>query len=222
VPKPSEFFVGLLEFFAILLPGYIATAFLAPRVSPYVGGSLVAAPTTEAERWVLLLVGAYLVGNLLFHAGSSVDSVYDRVRKARLERAVAQVNSAPHTRLEGNAYDVWTNDRAFQQATLLRRAMLTSEQLPAMNTYKWARSLLLAAMPLGAEDVHRLEADSKLFRSAMVVCVLVAVVLVLEERFVGALLALVFTWPCFMLYFDRRLKSTSQAYIHVITLLQRG
>lgn len=222
MPKPSEFFVGLLEFFAILLPGFIATVFLAPRLYPYVGGALVPAPTTEAERWVLLLVGAYLIGNLLFHAGSAVDRVYDSVRKARLARAAAQLRSKPDTRLEGNAYDVWTNDQAFQQATVLRKAMLIPAQHTAMNTFKWARSLLLAAMPAGAEDVHRLEADSKLFRSAMVVCILIAIVLLLEQRFLGATAALLLTWPCFLLYFDRRLKCTSQAYVHTITLLQRG
>lgn len=151
-----------------------------------------------------------------------MDHVYDRVRKARLARANAQLESAPGSPLEGNAYDVWANDQAFRQATLLRKAMLEPAQHNAMNTYKWARSLLLAAMPAGAEDVHRLEADSKLFRSAMVVCVLFALVLMLEQRFAGALLALMGTWPCFMLYFDRRLKCTSQAYIHAITLLQRN
>jgi len=220
VPKPSEFFVGLLEFFAILLPGLIATVFLAPRLQPFVVGTLVPSVMTEAERWALLLVCAYLVGNLLFHAGSSVDSVYDRVRKSRLARAEAQVKGKPGTGLKGSAYAVWTNDQARKQATVLREAMLTSEQNTAMNTYKWSRSLLLAAMPAGAEDVHRLEADSKLFRSAMVVCVLVALLLMLEQRIVGAALAFGCTGPCFLLYFDRRLKSTSQAYTHAITLLQ--
>lgn len=32
MPKPSEFFIGILDFFAILLPGAILTAILAPRM----------------------------------------------------------------------------------------------------------------------------------------------------------------------------------------------
>ena len=32
MPKPSEFFIGILDFFAILLPGVILTAILAPRM----------------------------------------------------------------------------------------------------------------------------------------------------------------------------------------------
>ena len=33
----------------------------------------------------------------------------------------------------------------------------------ALNTFQWAHSVLLAKCPAAAEDVHRLEADSKKF-----------------------------------------------------------
>jgi hypothetical protein len=53
--KPSEFYVGVLDFFAILLPGAIATAILAPRIGHLVLGPLVAVPTSEAGKWAAFL-----------------------------------------------------------------------------------------------------------------------------------------------------------------------
>ena len=53
MPKPSEFYVGVLDFFAILLPGAIATAILTPSLGPLVLGPLIPAPTGEADKWVV-------------------------------------------------------------------------------------------------------------------------------------------------------------------------
>lgn len=241
MPKPGEFFVGLLEFFAILLPGAIAVAVLGPRLGPQVLGPLVPVPGSQAERWAMVLVASYAVGSLLFHIGSGLDPLYDRVRKARYARAKAMraAAEAERTRADGSATeadapgtkkddlpdvlnDAFVNERAFEQATALRHQLLAPAQREAMNTFKWARSVLLARMPAGADDVHRLEADSKFFRSTVVVCVLVGVVFLLEQRWIPGLLAIASAWPAFAVYFDRRMKSTTQAYTHVITLLVGG
>lgn len=38
MPKPSEFFIGILDFFAILLPGAILTAIFALRMNHFLFG----------------------------------------------------------------------------------------------------------------------------------------------------------------------------------------
>ncbi len=199
--KPSEFFVGVLDFFAILLPGAIATAILAPRVGPLIFGSLFTSPTTEAGGWATFLTSAYFLGHLIFLVGSYIDPIYNLLRQ-RL-----------------NPYD---NESAFQGATRIRDKLIEADEKKALNTFQWSRSVLITICPAAAEDVHRLEADSKFFRSLLVVCALSAMVLATYGKTVEALAALAFMLPCFFRYYERRLKSTTQAYMHIITLYRLG
>src|SRR5215467_14803282 len=76
--KPSDFFIGVVDFFAILLPGaafvYLFRPFLIDDVPI---GWL---PTTSTQSWVLFLVLAYIVGHLLHALGSQLlnDYVYQK------------------------------------------------------------------------------------------------------------------------------------------------
>jgi hypothetical protein len=229
MPKPSELFIGLTEFFAVLLPGAIVALLLWPLVGDSIVPGIMPRPTGDAERWVLQLLAAYVIGNGVFHLGSFLDRPYDRVKQRRLkaargriarDRAIPDTDvQTPRVQREGD-HELVTNAAAQVEATALRRTMLTPAQFDAMNTYKWARSMLVASMPGGAADVHRLEADSKFFRSAIIVCLLAAVILAVRSHWLAAAFVAATAVPCFAIYFDRRLKSTSQAYLHVITLLQ--
>src|SRR3954468_18238255 len=78
--KPSEFYVGVLDVFAILLPGAIATAILAPRIGPLVFGPLIAAPSGEPGKWAAFLICSYFLGHLIFLLGSYVDRAYNTLR----------------------------------------------------------------------------------------------------------------------------------------------
>jgi hypothetical protein len=201
VSKPSEFYVGVLDFFAILLPGAVATAVLAPSLGPLVLGSLVAVPKSEVAGWVAFLVCSYFLGHLIFLLGSYIDNGYNVMRE-RL-----------------NPYG---NESAYQCATRIRNSMIDEAERAALNTFQWARSVLIAKCPLAAEDVYRLEADSKFFRSLLVVLLLGAIVLMSGGRMVEGLVALVLVLPCFARYYERRLKSTTQAYIHIVTMHRLG
>jgi hypothetical protein len=199
--KPNEFYVGVLDFFAVLLPGGIATAILAPRIAPYVLGHLVAAPTSEAGQWAAFLTVSYFVGHLIFLVGSWVDWLYDVFRK-RL-----------------NPYG---NESAYQCARRVRDLFIAENEKEALNTFQWARSVLLAKHPGAAEDVHRLEADSKFFRSLLIICALGSIVLFWSGQSAAGAVALALVIPCFVRYYERRLKSTTQAYLHVVTLYRLG
>ncbi|MEX8500750.1 MAG: hypothetical protein AB3X41_01975 [Leptothrix ochracea] len=197
MPKPSDFFVGVLDFFAILLPGAIATAMLGPRVGPWVLGPLIDKPSSEAVGWAMFLTAAYFLGHLIFLVGSWIDRFYNALRER---------------------FNPYGNESAYQCATRIRNSLVDPSEQKALNTYQWSRAVLLAKCPAAAEDVHRLEADSKFFRSLLVVCALAAVLFIAEGRFLPAGVALVLALPCFARYYERRLKSTTQAYIHVVTL----
>ncbi len=199
--KPSEFYVGVLDFFAILLPGAIATAVLLPKIGPCIVGPLVYAPTGEAGNWAAFLICAYFLGHLIFLLGSYIDPLYNILRR-RL-----------------NPYG---NESAYRCATRIRDSLVDEAEKKALNTFQWTRSVLIAKCPAAAEDVHRLEADSKFFRSLLVVCLLSAIAFFADGKMVAGFVTIALVPPCFVRYYERRLKSTTQAYIHVITLHRLG
>ena len=201
MPKPDEFFIGVLDFFAILLPGGIAVAILEPVVRQHVIGELIAAPGSAAAGWALFLVLAFFVGHIVFQAGSYVDGLYDRLRR-RL-----------------NPY---ANESAYQCATRIKESIVDKEEHEALNTFQWSRAVLILKHASGAADVHRLEADSKFFRSLLVVSMIAALVYLGRSATGSALVALAISGLCFARYYNRRLKSTTQAYIHIVTMHRLG
>jgi hypothetical protein len=199
--KPSEFYVGILDFFAILLPGAIATAILAPRFGHLLLDRVIAAPQGEAGRWAAFLAVSYFVGHLIFLAGSYIDRLYNSLRET---------------------FNPYGNESAYQCATRIRDLLIDETERKALNTFQWSRSILIAKCPAAAEDVHRLEADSKFFRSLLVVSALAAIVFFSDGKNVEGLVALALIVPCFARYYERRLKSTTQAYVHLVTLYRTG
>ena len=199
--KPSEFFVGVLEFFAILLPGAIATAVLSPHLSPLFTGPLVALPKSDFGEWATFLTVSYFTGHLIFLCGSYIDPLYDTIRRR---------------------HDPYNNESAYQCATRLRDSLIFENEQKALNTFQWSRSVLIAKCPQLVDDIGRLEADSKFFRSLLIVGLICAIVYAVEGNATPALVAVALMVPCFVRYYERRLKSTTQAYIHVVTLNRLG
>ncbi len=201
MPKPSEFFVGVLDFFAILLPGAIATAILSQRLGPFIIGPLIPSPASEAAGWTAFLICAYFLGHLIFLVGSYIDPFYNALRER---------------------FNPYGNASAYRCAMRVRDSLIDETEAQALNTFQWARSVLLSKSPAAAEDVHRLEADSKFFRSLLVVCALSSIVFFSSGHMIEGLVAMALVLPCFARYYERRLKSTTQAYVHVVTLHRLG
>ena len=141
------------------------------------------------------------MGHLVFLLGSYIDRLYNFIRER---------------------FKPYDNESAYQCATRIRDSLIAENERKALNTFQWSRSVLIATCQTAAEDVHRLEADSKFFRSLLVVCALASVVFFFNGRRVEGLTALALVAPCFARFYERRLKSTTQAYIHIITLHRLG
>ncbi len=115
-----------------------------------------------------------------------------------------------------------------QHSTRTAQSLRKRERLPMrythsrLYTFQWARSVLITKCSAAAEDVHRLEADSKFFRSLLVVCALSSIVFFASGRIFESIVALAMVPPCFARYYERRLKSTTQAYIHIVTMHRLG
>ena len=73
---PQKLFIGLMDFFSILLPGALLTDLLMGEVGPVVLGDRYA-KLDGAQAWAAFLFASYLFGHLVFLLGSWLDEFYD-------------------------------------------------------------------------------------------------------------------------------------------------
>ena len=73
---PQKFFIGLMDFFSILLPGALLTYLLMDELGPVILGDRYA-KLLNAEAWAAFLFASYLFGHLVFLLGSWLDELYD-------------------------------------------------------------------------------------------------------------------------------------------------
>jgi len=71
--KPADFFLGVVEFFAILLPGAALFYLIKPWVLCHVPLDLI--PTDRVVSWAVFLVMSYLTGHLLHAIGGYLDKL---------------------------------------------------------------------------------------------------------------------------------------------------
>ncbi len=81
--NPQNFFIGLMDFFSILLPGALLTWLLMDEVGPAVLGDRYA-KLEGTQAWAAFLFASYLLGHLVFLLGSWLDGIYDWLRDRTL------------------------------------------------------------------------------------------------------------------------------------------
>ena len=182
MPKPSDFFLGVTEFFAVLLPGAAVLYLLRPIVHTSTPRPWL--PGTETQGWAVFLVLAYIAGHLLHAMGSWLidDYIYGKLylplRRSDHSQAARWIGKAdPSSPRDSSCL---RKDRQ-AGATLLARVYFTNRvDSRGTNYYDWCLSDLRVNNPNGAAEVDRLQADSKFFRS-MVFVFLLAALLGLRE-----------------------------------------
>lgn len=88
----QKFFIGLMDFFSILLPGALLTYLLMGEVGPAVLGDHYV-NLEGAEGWAAFLFASYLLGHLVFLLGSWLDGIYDWLRDRTLNWQIRHVAS---------------------------------------------------------------------------------------------------------------------------------
>lgn len=208
--KPADLYVGVVELFSVLLPGALLLAAIVQAVGPGAAGLFSPLLDAKEAQWVAFIFAAYALGAFVFPVASTLDTrLYNPYRQRRWPKET---------------------DFAFNRATDLRKRFFGPEDADGidipMNTFAWAKTLLMFRAPGAFADVQRYEAESKFFRSLIIVLP-VAGVLVAARWFApspmlaGAtvVLAAVLARLSFQRYAERRQKSTEWAYRYVITLL---
>lgn len=225
MPKPADFLIGVVELFAVLIPGALLTAILLSWAigdgQPDLTTAAATLGASTAVRWVSFLVSAYVLGHVLSALGGLVlDPLYDKVYR---DWWLPRFNRRKHGRYELVASAAKAT--AHEEWTTTFKAALDSKGQSDFNSFAWAQASVLAAGNEGAAEIERTQADSKFFRSFVLVLLVglahVAAIgsLVLpSQRELELLLAAgllgLSTWR----YLALRLSAITLAYEHYLQL----
>jgi hypothetical protein len=145
--KPSDLFVGIVDFFSVLLPGAVLAFALQLAKVGFIESQL--AGLSSQTKWIVFVIASYLLGHFVFLIGAAfLDHLYDAtyVKRQQAKRGA----------------------RLLKHAASIKRAAL-QDAYKIENHFKWARAFIKLKKPEMAADIDRLEADSKFFRSLTVV-----------------------------------------------------
>src|SRR5271157_2091597 len=223
--EPEKFFIGMMDFFSILMPGAVLTYLLmgiltGDRYPPLAG----------AEAWAVFLFVSYLFGHLVFLLGSWLDHFYDWARRYTLNSQIALVarrDRLLHWFPRALIWLVFKTERnlAVDKVGKIKRQVLGALQAgDVMNNFQWSKAVLNSESATSAAVVQRFEADSKFFRCFSVVLLLLLAAWPFQHTWPLAVVpvALVLLLLALWRYMEQRFKATNQAYWSVIALTAQG
>jgi mannose-6-phosphate isomerase-like protein (cupin superfamily) len=216
--KPSDIFIGVIDFFSVMLPGALLTFFLEGMFYDQVfgGGRLFPEPATEIAKAAVFLIVAYIVGNLIFMLASFLDYTYDGILRQKWFQSKYDLNYK--TALQVREKFIRTDLRlrelylAGRISEIDYRAILDNPKREIFNTFKWSQHFLLFNKSEALADIQRIEADSKFFRSLVIAFLIIAVLLFVQVKILLAVLFIAFALLCYYRYGELRFKATEKAY----------
>jgi len=203
--KPEDFFIGVIDFFAVLLPGALLSFMMADFAQRYVFGRALPLIQSESQGWVVFVFSSYLLGHFVFLAGSYIDPLYNQLRERFVPKA---------------------KDLAYLRAKEIKEHCLKDNpHETVMNTFQWAKATLQLRSPGVLAEVRRHEADSKFFRSLIVVLLVLVCVMIARAAWLAAGMCLVLVIASFGRYAEQRWKAAQQLYEYLLAtelLIDRG
>lgn len=206
--KPGDFFLGVLDFFAVLIPGSLATWLVTRYIPASTLNAALMLPgeTGSTPYWLVApaayAVSSYVLGHFVFMTGSKLDSSYDRWRR--------RVHS-------------FERDRTFRAANDLRKTVTPKMVGGELSTLKWARAYIQVKSAGARVEIDRLEAEQKFFRSLVVIAALFAVHFIIRERTLFAgVVALVMGGLSYQRYLDRRWAMTELIFATAVIISAAG
>jgi hypothetical protein len=219
VPKPNDLFIGIIDFFAVLVPGVVAVI--------VVGWAVNFRMPEKQDVFFLgtILTAGFVLGHILHGLGSFLDIfVYDPLFKPLgAEQKAHGLRRKSYFRSNDKLYVASKNLIAFPVNDIAaggdKDLGTKTGQLP-VGVYQWARAWLRIHSPEATAELDRLEADSKLFRSLSVIGLAVLICFkFLPASAAGLLpLSLVVMVICLWRYCDLRQKMVRACYLHFVLL----
>jgi 8-oxo-dGTP pyrophosphatase MutT (NUDIX family) len=232
--EPQKLFIGLIDFFSVLMPGALL-AYLGKDLVADLLSSQQCFPLDGAEHWIIFLFASYLLGHVLFLIGSLLDDViYDPIRqmtdKKQIDRLLCGRKLSPKFfRWVARVCFKKRADAAVDRIESIKNSYLKQIDAPtaAVNAFQWSKARLATDYPEALVTVNRFEANSKFFRS-LIPLLLILLGASLCKMFGTKADAIRWVWVggsailflplAFWRYVDQRFKSTQQAYWFILTL----
>jgi len=146
--KPADFFIGIIDFFAVALPGAILSAVVVAKAPGLVES--VVGEVTGGVAVAVFAVSAYVLGQVAFAAGSMLlDGPYDRWVAAQRRRKA----------------DVYYE----KTKSLAASDLASDEALRTVSLHRWAEARVRLDSHVAGAEIDRTEAESKFFRTLSVV-----------------------------------------------------
>jgi hypothetical protein len=199
--KPANFFIGVTEFFSILLPGaaitFIAYVWLKDIV-PEAHVLRVLLGLKDVSGWVAFAVVSYVTGHVVVSLGTHLDPLYDARRANHRNKTLLELTTARLTTFLEEAGPTAATIRELRERPptwfarsvdwlFLRAAWggkapvdSTKPTERPINAYQHARLVLSRGTPAVFAEVERVEADSKFFRSLVVFAVFAAIACIVQ------------------------------------------
>jgi len=195
--KPSDYFLGALDFFGILVPGAVSLALLIVWYPAQVE-TIATAARLGSGRIVAFAVVAYLLGYLVNTASTSLTRISDPFWQLTFQRS----------------YGRSIIDRARE----LMHKELPDEDLDLIGSYRWALASVRYLSPSWATDLDRMTAHTALFRSMTLVITFTAIVELVHTKWMGGVACLILAACSVSIYQKLRWKNIQTVYEYYIAL----
>jgi hypothetical protein len=197
--KPSDFFVSIMDFFSVLLPGALLSFLSLNFAHEYIFGKLIPGLNDAVERWAAFVFASYLLGQYIFLVSAAF---MDRLYKHTYLR---------WKKVRGNKDR--RNDALFEKAKEMQ-----GQYIDLIGPLKWALTFVRLRSPVLGDALDRFEATQKFFRSLTVVFVIFMIVFLSHSHWLAALVCGVLVLVSFWRFGDQRWKLGELAFLCYIQM----
>jgi hypothetical protein len=174
--KPADFFIGVENFFAILLPGALATyllqRFFGAELQPLFGAQNSADSMRTVDQTaggLSFLFIAYGVGHVTSAVGGLLDELifnflHDKILRPEKEQLLNQLIGQAHQILQKQFLLEGNKDSCSPTQAPLK-------YLKGVHTWQWAAMLVNLQQPEAGAELARIKADAKFLRNLIPVLV---------------------------------------------------
>lgn len=196
--KPDDFFIGITELFAIILPGVVMLVVIYCLGERRYSNRIMAIPN-DVHRLLAILVAAYVVGHFMSGVAAQLNNLYKKAYRpytaakdynAVVDKDLVQYLGSAYVHTGGNG------DKAQQ----------------------WARSVLLVSNHEASEDIAQTEADAKFFRSLVFVLAVAVLGTAIRRRWRTCLICTLLLLLSLFRFFDLQSNREIKIYEHYLSV----
>lgn len=187
--KPADFFIGVVDFFGVLLPGILLAALLSPHQDRFFDGFDLKPPSGDGWTVAAMVVAGYVLGHLLKALGEPLDRwLYDKMYLPTFKRRPPMATRAERIRW---VIHVGRGESIPQERDTVLDPLLAAAEALAdrhvgrsikRNTFSVAEDYVRIRSTEAYAAVERLIADSKFFRSLLILAAISFVVAATHKR----------------------------------------